>query len=76
MNFTPIYQLGTNSDTLFDAIQAFAAVYFDTPRKATEIQTGTEPLKAKFKLANGYREYSIEPTVSGSYAFEVSVSGL
>ena len=75
--FTPIYKGGGPNDTIADMINAFASCYFDTPRKAIDIQVGDEPLTATFKLVNGYRLYKIAPTVGNdTRAYLISVSGL
>ena len=75
--FTPIWKGGSPSDTITTLINAFASIYFDTPRKAINIQVGDEPLTATFNLTNGYRLYKIAPTVGNdACAYLISVSGL
>ena len=69
-----IYRIGSENDTVQTAIDAFASVFFDTPRRAHNIKTGAKPLTATFQLVNGYRRYSIAPTLENAiYAFEISI---
>ena len=77
MVMTPIFRFGTENNTVPESIAAFASLYFDTPRRVTNVVMGTEPLTATFQLVHGYRTYKIQPTKDDiASAFEVSVSGL